>query len=230
MMDDKELKDDITAELLWDPAIDATGIGVSVQDGVATISGQVKTFARNEADSRAVHRTPGVRGLAMDRDLAGAPPGMSAPTPPGERSGDEAEDLAALRLRIGRAPSAAPTGPGRRGSSAGVSQRHALFPAGELGAGAGVAARGADARRPASPRARQHTAQRALQGSSPLFSSVAAMSPMPGTGAAHACDCGRLSASGRIGIVMRADALAMLVDGVIANVAAADRVRGQDPR
>lgn len=73
MKDDRQLNDDITAELLWDPAIDATGIGVSVQDGVATISGQVKTFAQNDAVSRAVHRIAGVRGLVIRLEVKLAP-------------------------------------------------------------------------------------------------------------------------------------------------------------
>jgi osmotically-inducible protein OsmY len=65
MKNDKELGADITAELLWDPAVDATGIAVSVKDGVATIGGQVRTFAQNDAVARAVHRIAGVRGLVM---------------------------------------------------------------------------------------------------------------------------------------------------------------------
>src|SRR3990167_796588 len=73
MKSDQELKADITAELLWDPAIDATGIGVSVHDGIATISGQVATFAQNEAVSRAVHRIPGVRGLVIRLEVKLAP-------------------------------------------------------------------------------------------------------------------------------------------------------------
>lgn len=65
MKNDKELAADIAAELLWDPAVDAAGIAVSVKDGVATIGGQVKTFTQNEAVARAVHRVSGVRGLVI---------------------------------------------------------------------------------------------------------------------------------------------------------------------
>jgi osmotically-inducible protein OsmY len=73
MKNDKELKSDITAELLWDPAIDAEGIGVAVKDGVATISGQVNTFAQNDAVARAVHRISGVRGLVIRLEVKLAP-------------------------------------------------------------------------------------------------------------------------------------------------------------
>jgi osmotically-inducible protein OsmY len=62
---DQELKCDIAAELLWDPAVDVTGLGVSVKDGVATVSGQVGTFAQNQVVARAVHRVSGVRGLVL---------------------------------------------------------------------------------------------------------------------------------------------------------------------
>jgi osmotically-inducible protein OsmY len=73
MKNDKELKADITAELLWDPAVDAMGIDVAVKDGVATISGQVDTFAQNDAVARAVHRVSGVRGLVIRLEVKLAP-------------------------------------------------------------------------------------------------------------------------------------------------------------
>jgi osmotically-inducible protein OsmY len=65
MKNDQELKCDIAAELLWDPAVDVTGLTVSVKDGVATVSGQVETFAQNQVVARAVHRVSGVRGLVL---------------------------------------------------------------------------------------------------------------------------------------------------------------------
>jgi osmotically-inducible protein OsmY len=65
MKNDQELKCDIAAELLWDPAVHVTGLAVSVKDGVATVSGQVETFAQNQAVARAVHRVSGVRGLVL---------------------------------------------------------------------------------------------------------------------------------------------------------------------
>lgn len=65
MKSDQELKCDIAAELLWDPAVDVTGLAVSVKDGVATVSGQVETFAQNRVAARAVHRVSGVRGLVL---------------------------------------------------------------------------------------------------------------------------------------------------------------------
>ena len=37
---DVESKQDMTAELAWDPAVKATAIGVAVKDGVVTLSGR----------------------------------------------------------------------------------------------------------------------------------------------------------------------------------------------
>jgi osmotically-inducible protein OsmY len=65
MKNDQELKCDIAAELLWDPAVHVTGLAVSVKHGVATVSGQVETFAQNQVVARAVHRVSGVRGLVL---------------------------------------------------------------------------------------------------------------------------------------------------------------------
>lgn len=91
MKNDKELKSDITAELLWDPAIDAVGIGVAVKDGLATISGQVDTFAQNDAVARAVHRVSGVRGLVIRLEVKLAPDHR--------RSDDELTEAALYALR-----------------------------------------------------------------------------------------------------------------------------------
>lgn len=66
MKTDLQLKADVTAELTWDPAIQATGIGVAVQDGVVTLSGTLDTYAEKLAAERAVRRVGGVRGIALD--------------------------------------------------------------------------------------------------------------------------------------------------------------------
>lgn len=73
MKNDQELKCDIAAELLWDPAVAVTGLGVSVKDGVATVSGQVEAFAQNQLVAHAVHRISGVRGLVLRLEVRLAP-------------------------------------------------------------------------------------------------------------------------------------------------------------
>lgn len=73
MKTDADIKRDVTAELAWDPAIDATHIGVAVNDGVVTLSGHLQTFAEKYAASRAVQRVAGVRALALELDVRLSP-------------------------------------------------------------------------------------------------------------------------------------------------------------
>ncbi|MES2190979.1 MAG: BON domain-containing protein [Pseudomonadota bacterium] len=69
MKTDAQLKADVTSELAWEPAVNATGIGVIVKDGVVTLTGHLDTFAEKFAAERAVRRISGVRGLAMELDV-----------------------------------------------------------------------------------------------------------------------------------------------------------------
>lgn len=91
MKTDKELAADIVAELLWDPAVDVSGLAVSVRDSTATVRGQVGTFAQNDAVSRAVHRIAGIRGLVLDLEVK-----IEAHH---RRGDDELRDAALLTLR-----------------------------------------------------------------------------------------------------------------------------------
>ncbi len=70
MKSDILLKADVMAEIAWDPAIEnQTRIGVAVQNGVVTLSGQVDTFMQKHAVERAVLSVAGVRGIAMDLEV-----------------------------------------------------------------------------------------------------------------------------------------------------------------
>ena len=66
MKTDSILQHDVMEELRWEPAVDETGIGVSVSDGVVTLSGCVKSFAEKYAAERAALRVEGVRGVVED--------------------------------------------------------------------------------------------------------------------------------------------------------------------
>jgi osmotically-inducible protein OsmY len=66
MKTDLQLKSDVTAELAWTPAINATRIGVAVKNGIVTLSGEVETYLQKHAVERAVRRVSGVRGIALD--------------------------------------------------------------------------------------------------------------------------------------------------------------------
>jgi osmotically-inducible protein OsmY len=80
MKSDLDIKTDVTAELRWDPAVNATNIGVAVRDGVVTLSGQVDTYVQKHAAERAVMRVGGVRGMALDLDVHLAPDGRRSDT------------------------------------------------------------------------------------------------------------------------------------------------------
>jgi len=69
MKTDVQLKADVTDELAWDPAINATHVGVMVQGGVVTLAGHLDSFAEKHAVERAVRRVAGVRGIALDLDV-----------------------------------------------------------------------------------------------------------------------------------------------------------------
>lgn len=66
MKTDRQLQEDVSAELAWDPSIDATRIGVAVDDGIVMLSGEVPSFADKEAAGRLAQRVAGVRGVAID--------------------------------------------------------------------------------------------------------------------------------------------------------------------
>lgn len=66
-------KKDILAELAWDPAINATDVGVIVKDGVVTLTGQLTNFAERYAAERAVRRVSGVKALAIDIEVRLSP-------------------------------------------------------------------------------------------------------------------------------------------------------------
>jgi osmotically-inducible protein OsmY len=70
---DAALKRDVTAELVWDPAVRANAIGVAVKDGVVTLTGHLETFAEKHAASHAVQRVKGVKAVPLELDVKLAP-------------------------------------------------------------------------------------------------------------------------------------------------------------
>ncbi|HQS01094.1 MULTISPECIES: BON domain-containing protein [unclassified Polaromonas] len=69
MKTDAHIKADVVDELAWDPAVNATGIGVAVREGVVTLTGHLDSYAEKHAVERAVHRVAGVRGIAVELDV-----------------------------------------------------------------------------------------------------------------------------------------------------------------
>jgi osmotically-inducible protein OsmY len=60
MKTDAALQTDVINELKWEPTVHHEHIGVSVQDGVVTISGTVPTFIEKKNAEKAVERVTGV--------------------------------------------------------------------------------------------------------------------------------------------------------------------------
>lgn len=72
---DTQLQHDVQAELIWDPAVTATHIGVQCDKGVITLSGHVADFAQKWAAERAALRVAGVRAIAVDMRVDLVDPG-----------------------------------------------------------------------------------------------------------------------------------------------------------
>jgi osmotically-inducible protein OsmY len=65
-MNDLNLRKAILEELEFQPGIDAAHIGVSVENGVVTLSGHVKNYAQKVSAERAVKAIKGVRAVAEE--------------------------------------------------------------------------------------------------------------------------------------------------------------------
>jgi osmotically-inducible protein OsmY len=68
-MNDASLKELVEEELEWEPSVDATDIGVGVEDGVVTLMGYVSSFTQKMAAERAASRVKGVRAIAQELEV-----------------------------------------------------------------------------------------------------------------------------------------------------------------
>lgn len=69
MDNDLTIREDVEAELEFEPLVDAAGIGVAVVDGVVTLSGHVSSYAQKIAAEVAAKRVKGVRALAQELEV-----------------------------------------------------------------------------------------------------------------------------------------------------------------
>jgi osmotically-inducible protein OsmY/predicted transcriptional regulator len=60
---DKTLKEDVLHELIWEPSLEASHIGVLVEDGTVTLIGEVQSYGEAWSAVRAAGRVFGVRGV-----------------------------------------------------------------------------------------------------------------------------------------------------------------------
>ena len=66
---DEEIQKDVLAELKWDAQVLPNEIGVSVKDGVVTLTGWVDSYLKKWSAEEAAHRTPGVKAVANDIEV-----------------------------------------------------------------------------------------------------------------------------------------------------------------
>ena len=69
MKTDVEIRNDVLAELKWQPEIDETEIGVTVEDGIVALSGVVDQYRKKSAAHEAAKRVAGVRAVAEDIEV-----------------------------------------------------------------------------------------------------------------------------------------------------------------
>ena len=75
MSRDKDIKQDITDELDFEPGVDAACVGVTVDEGIVTLTGHVPHYYQKSKAEEAVWRVFGVQGIVQDIDVR--PPSVS---------------------------------------------------------------------------------------------------------------------------------------------------------
>ena len=73
MKSDIQIQKDVMDELKWEPFLHASEIGVAVKNGVATLSGQVDSYAKKLSAERAAKRVGGVKAVAEDIQVGISP-------------------------------------------------------------------------------------------------------------------------------------------------------------
>jgi len=67
---DTDIKRDVERELEWEPSLDPADIGVTVDKGVVTLHGTVKTYREKDAAVRTAKRVAGVRAVVDEVTVA----------------------------------------------------------------------------------------------------------------------------------------------------------------
>lgn len=66
MKTDMEIQKNVMEELKWEPFLKASEIGVSVKDGIVTLSGKVDHYSKKTAAEKAAKKVGGVKAIAED--------------------------------------------------------------------------------------------------------------------------------------------------------------------
>lgn len=66
MKTNEELQKDVQDAIKWEPLLNAAEVGVTVKDGVVTLSGTVDTFAKKEEAEKATKKVAGVKAVVEE--------------------------------------------------------------------------------------------------------------------------------------------------------------------
>jgi len=66
---DEQIRNDVLAELKWDPQVQANEIGVAVKDGIVTLTGWVDSYLKKWRAEEDVLRLAGVKAVANDIEV-----------------------------------------------------------------------------------------------------------------------------------------------------------------
>src|SRR3979409_1302305 len=66
---DAQIQTDVLSELKWEPRISPNEFGVTVKDGVVTLTGVVDSYSKRWAAEDAAHRVRGVKAVANDIEI-----------------------------------------------------------------------------------------------------------------------------------------------------------------
>jgi osmotically-inducible protein OsmY len=73
MKNDQEIQKAVMDQLNWEPLLNSSRIGVSVQKGVVTLSGQVDSFYKRTIAEKAAKKVSGVKAIAEDIHVGVSP-------------------------------------------------------------------------------------------------------------------------------------------------------------
>ena len=70
MTQEQRLRDSVLRQLEWDPQFDASRVGVTVNEGIVTLSGYVDTYAAKLMAERCARKVYGIQGVANELQVA----------------------------------------------------------------------------------------------------------------------------------------------------------------
>ncbi len=73
MKSDLQIQRDVMDELKWEPYLNASQIGVAVNNGIVTLSGQVDSYSKKLSAKKAAKRVSGVKAIAEDIQIGVSP-------------------------------------------------------------------------------------------------------------------------------------------------------------